>query len=174
MINPKQLKELVIRPTLQYLHPQIPHSGEAEDLLLMTAAHESNLGQYLKQVNGPALGIYQMEPETLRDIQENFLQFRPSLMDTVEDFLAPFGDSPEWDLVYNLAYATAAARVHYFRVPEALPKRVDHVLGEEFFKEDYLWALAAYAKRFWNTPEGAATADDYYEKYLLLIDGRDV
>jgi hypothetical protein len=65
-MNPKQLRELVIRPVLEYLHPDIPYSHEAEDLLMMIAAHESHLGEYVKQVQGPALGIYQMEPDTLK------------------------------------------------------------------------------------------------------------
>jgi len=42
------------------------YSRDAEELLMLTAAVESNLGYYIKQVGGgPALGIFQCEPDTL-------------------------------------------------------------------------------------------------------------
>ena len=71
----RQFRECIIRPTLRALEPEIPHSLVAEELLMLTAAHESHLGTYLKQKGGPALGIYQMEPATYRDLHENFLRF---------------------------------------------------------------------------------------------------
>ena len=39
-------------------------SKNANFLSLCTAAIESNCGYYIKQVGGPALGIWQMEPAT--------------------------------------------------------------------------------------------------------------
>lgn len=45
MIDPKQFRRLV-NATLTGLRP-VPYSAQAENLLLMTAAHESRLGQYL-------------------------------------------------------------------------------------------------------------------------------
>ena len=49
-------------------------SQEAENLLMGTAAQESALGEYIRQLgNGPALGIFQMEPETFDDIVRNYL-----------------------------------------------------------------------------------------------------
>ena len=167
-MNAKQLRELVVRPTLEYLAPAIPYSKEAEDLLMMTAAHESYLGTYLKQVNGPALGIYQMEPATHDDIWYNFILSRENLKDSVTnladsytEYLVENGKSfskyVNRGLISNLAYATAMARVHYWRVPEPLPKD--------------LRGLAEYAKKYWNTELGKATADDYYNAYNLLVVG---
>jgi hypothetical protein len=43
-------------------------SLNAIQLLMGTAAQESHLGTYLKQINGPALGVFQMEPNTEIDI----------------------------------------------------------------------------------------------------------
>ena len=41
------------------------YSRNAEELLMLTAACESNLGHYFKQLGGgPALGIFQVEPAT--------------------------------------------------------------------------------------------------------------
>ena len=52
-IHPKHLAEYVIRPSLK---PLGLYSLEAEQLLLGTAAVESQLGFYLHQIKGPALG----------------------------------------------------------------------------------------------------------------------
>ena len=61
MIDNKQLRELIIGPSLDALQM---YSKEAEEILVFTCASESLGGTYLKQVKGPALGIYQMEPAT--------------------------------------------------------------------------------------------------------------
>jgi hypothetical protein len=160
--DPKQFRELVVRPTLQYLDPEIPYSKEAEDLLCMTAAHESKLGTYLKQINGPAMGCYQMEPATHQDIHDNYLRHQPKIDQKVFDMVDGTSGTPlSVSVVYNLMYATAMARVHYYRVPEAIPKERDCAVSS-----DYLWALADYAKRHYNTYLGKAKSEDYYKSYL--------
>ena len=161
-INAKQFRELIVRPTLKYLEPEIPYSTEAEDLLVMTAAHESHLGTYLKQVNGPALGVYQMEPATHADIWENFLEYRDKLAWAVDDLLTERLDEDYSDsLVFDLRYATAMARVNYYRDKEAIPKEKDYPTRSE-----YIDALGAYAKRVYNTELGKATANQYVKDYL--------
>ena len=148
MIDSKQLRELIIKPTLRYLEPEITYSEAAVELLMMTCAHESRLGTYIKQVQGPALGIYQMEPATEEDIFRNFLDFKPSLLTKVVNHTG-LGE----ELIWNLQYATIMARVHYYRDSEALPDVED------------VRALAKYAKRVYNTELGKATADDYLYAY---------
>ena len=145
MINVKQLEELVIVPALQYLEPEIPFSDAAVELLKMTAAHESHLGSYLAQVEGPALGIYQMEPATENDIHDNFIDYRGTLRYKI--------DSIDQELVSNLIYATAMARIHYYRDKYPLPDVMD------------IEGLAQYAKRVYNTVEGKAEWRDYYNAY---------
>ena len=159
MINAKQLRELVVQPTLKYLEPEIPYSEDAVELLLMTAAHESRLGTYLKQVNGPALGIYQMEPATFGDIYDNYLTFKPRLEKLVGELYPHAFMSDAKVLTTNLMFATAMARVHYYRVPEALPPKED------------IKAMAVYAKRHFNTELGKATWEDYAEAYKNLVLG---
>lgn len=178
-MNPKQLRELIIRPVLEYLHPDIPYSHEAEDLLMMTCAHESNMGEYIAQVGGPALGIYQMEAATEKDIWENYLRYKPRLGDYVgQTQIKDFYNFLVWregqDLVGNLWYATAMARVHYYRVPEALPRKSDFVEEDVFKEKAYLFSLAEYAKKHYNTELGKAEARDYYDKYIKYVRGRDV
>ena len=76
MLNYIQLKELIIIPTL---HDLVSFSDDAVQLLLFTCAVESDGGTYLKQLKGPALGIYQMEPETHNDIWQNYIKSKTSL-----------------------------------------------------------------------------------------------
>jgi len=175
-MNAKQLRELIIRPVLEHLNPEIPYSREAEDLLMMIAAHESHLGEYVKQVQGPALGPYQMEPKTLEDCWDNYLRYKNDIAKKVvryhvhSDMIQDSGQ----DLIGNLWYATATARAQLYRFKEALPSKVEYVVQGEYVEPAYLMALAEYAKKYWNTEEGAAEVEDYYNAYIDLVQGEDV
>ena len=147
-----QLKEL-IEETLREIDL---YSEDAVNLLLGTAAQESQLGKYIKQLgNGPALGIFQMEPNTFNDIRNNYLGYRPALVGA----LIHFCNISDWDsaqLVYNLKLAICMARIHYLRVPNALPGN--------------LKGYAKYWKKYYNTPLGAGTEGEFvanYEKYII-------
>lgn len=129
----------------------------AENLLLGTAATESHLGAYLFQVGGPALGIYQMEPDTFEDIQSNFLAYRPQLAAKVRSWAA---QETADELVWNLAYATAVCRVHYRRDPEPLPDAND-VIG-----------MARTWKRHYNTHRGKGTEADFIAAYRTRVQHR--
>lgn len=169
-INKEQLRELIIRPTLKHLNLW---SVEAEDLLMGTAAQESHLGTYVKQVGGgPALGIFQMEPNTHDDIWGSYLKYKRSIANLVEDESSSInhqynesdGDSvASNELIGNLRYAAAMARVHYLRVPESLPSK------SELPAHNYVHELASYWKAYYNTPRGAGTIEEFivnYNKYV--------
>ena len=49
------------------------------------------------------------------------------------------------------------ARTHYYRVPQAIPTKND---------SGYLDKLGRYAKKYYNTPLGKATASKYVVDYL--------
>ena len=71
-----QMLALVIRPALEKLSLW---SLSAEELVLGTAIVESGL-TYLKQHgDGPALGLWQVEPATHDELYTNFLNFRLEL-----------------------------------------------------------------------------------------------
>lgn len=150
MINPDQLREYVIRPVLKTLDL---YSQQAEELLLLTAAHESKLGYFLHQVGGPALGIYQCEPATHDDCWTNFLAYKPKLAELVREW----GGSAE-TMTGNLFYATAIARCQYLRDPEPLPFASD-VRG-----------MANYWKRVWNTSQGRGTPDQAFDAYKRFVE----
>jgi hypothetical protein len=148
MINPKQLRDLITRTLKEIPHG---HSEDAVELLMMIAAHESRLGTYLRQVGGPALGIFQMEPATHDDVWENG--------DSCEDNGAVLGYNLECTiggdmLEYDLRYQIFMARQRLFMKPEQIPS-VNRVAE-----------MAMYCKRHWNTVHGDADAPDYFNAYL--------
>jgi hypothetical protein len=145
---------------LKYLDSEIPYSEEAVDLLMMTCAHESRGGTYLRQkgMTGTegAFGPYQTELATHDDTYENFLYHRDGLCGLIGSIQSRVLHA-EQDLITNLAYATAMARVHYWRVAEALPSKDD---------TRYYPLLGEYAKKYYNTHLGKATASKYVMDYL--------
>ena len=142
-LDPDQLVTHVIRPTLKYIGW---YSPAAEQLVLGTGITESRL-RYLKQIGrGPALGIYQMEPATFRDIIANFLKYAPE-KDLIEDLRDQRPTTQSIEVCYNLAYATAMCRAHYRRQKPALP-RAGNAIG-----------LAKYWKQWYNTKYGAGDVD---------------
>ena len=157
-MDASQFRVEVVRPVLVHLGF---HSAAAENLLVGTALHESGGLRWLRQLGGgPAFGIYQIEPSTHDDIWRNYLRFRPRLNDRVARLAANEPTRPE-QLITNLAYATAIARVHYLRVPAPLPDADD------------LGGLARYWKRHFNTPKGAGTVAGFIESYRRFIPDRD-
>jgi hypothetical protein len=119
MINKTHLINYVIKPTLQKMSM---YSKEAEQLLLVTAAIESVCGTYLHQIRGPALGIYQMEPETYHDVWNSVLHFSPKKTRRIK-LIYPVDEIPhQYELMGNINYATAIARIYYSRFAEPIPK----------------------------------------------------
>jgi hypothetical protein len=143
-LDVEQLRLNVIRPVLTRLDL---HSPVAENLVLGTALHESN-ARYIRQIDGPAMGIYQMEPATHYDIHKNFLAYNTPLKIRVNNLAGYFsGELPDpGELIGNLYYATAMCRAHYRRLKAPLPT------NEPF-------SLAQYWKEFYNTRYGKGTVD---------------
>lgn len=143
-MTPSQLREEIIRPILKDMHLW---SEEAEDLLIGTALHESDGLKRLRQYgDGPALSYFQMEPETLYDLYENFLKYRPEWLERLNGYQITSLSLSE-NLVMNLAFSVAAARLQYYRVPEAIPKSKE--------------GQAEYWKTYWNTEKGKGTVKKY-------------
>ena len=129
-------------------------SDSAVELLMLTAAQESHAGKYLKQINGPALGIFQIEPATAEDLFDNFLRYHDDLLDAQITF-AQIINKYNWrsNMMGNLPYQIVLARLQYFRFAEALPSKND------------IAGMAQYYKTYWNTHEGKATVEEAIENY---------
>lgn len=155
-MNAEQLRFDVIRPVLKDARMW---SQAAENLVLGTAAHESHCGEYVRQLgDGPARGIFQMEPDTLDDIYGNYLDYRADLRGAIDAYLIPAFDRAD-NLVFNLAYSVLMCRVHYYRRPEPLPAAND------------IRALGVYWKQFYNTALGKGTVQQFVDDYERFVGG---
>lgn len=148
-----QVRDLVVRPTLEYLG--LPGGIAAEKLVLGTAAQESKF-TYLKQLGkGPALGLWQMEEPTFDDLMARM----PSLLrDKVSAIVADaqFPGEPTTffrDLSWNLRFACALCRAHYYL------RRFK--LNENASIEE----LAAIWKRQYNSSLGKGTPEQFLRSW---------
>lgn len=155
MIDPVQLCDYVIRPVDQFLGLW---SIDSERLILGTICQESECGEWLKQLGGPALGICQMEPETHDDCYINFLDFNQDLKEKVRAFSSNKAGFPDpEEMIGNLNYAVAMCRIKYYRDPYPIPSTVE--------------GQAEYWKRVYNTEEGTGTVDDYVASWHRFMIG---
>jgi hypothetical protein len=162
---------------LHYLHPEIPYSIDARELLILTCATETGGGEYVRQIGFEendslgGFGIFQMEIATEMDIYDNFLNTRDKVMLRNKILrlhvtsLEVLKDMPNYSLEYDLGYQIAIARAHYFRFSEKLPDR-HNIKG-----------MAEYYKKYWNTVAGKATIEDAitdYEGLKKIMPQKDI
>ena len=150
----QQLLDHIITPTLKYMGGNYC-TDNARMLLLATAAIESKCGYYIRQVGGPALGIWQMEPATHEDIWENSDVIRKvGFSDKIIELSSPVVSNLEESIILSATYACAMARLKYSMDAEPLP---DH---------NNLMAMYDYYKRIYNTPLGASTYAKFEAAYV--------
>jgi len=146
-MNKQQLTDLVIIPTLK----EIPkgYTPEAVMAIQMIIAHESNGGEYIAQVKGPALGIIQMEPFTHSQVWKfgDSIQKNAELLRIVTRGTGVKNTPLPNRLIYDLRYNVFMARQKLFMAPGALPKEPEE--------------MATYLKKHWNGG-GKATATKYH------------
>lgn len=154
-ISEKQLRELVIEPILKEVNL---YSKAAENLLILTYACEGiiNNVSHIKQTEGPALGVIQMEPATHKWMRD-YISARSSRLKKVVEWIINTGGYHEERLVYDLKYAFLMCRMRYLVVPEGLPKADD------------IKALAAYWKKYYNTIHGKGTVSGAIIKYNSYV-----
>jgi len=123
--------------------------------MLGTCAQESKGGTYLKQVQGIALGAWQMEPATHDDIWKRYLPNQPIICSKMVNH-CQIRTQPSADIMmYHLTYACAMARLLYHRHPEPIPKGVE--------EQAKMW------KKVYNSSKGAGDTDEYVRNYTLFI-----
>lgn len=143
----KSIRDLIVRPTLKHLGM---HSEASERLVWITGIAESRY-LYVKQVRGPALSWWQIEPKTSDWLWFDYLQRRSDLKDRVEDFAAPHPITGQ--LTWNAALACALCRVRYWTVPEKLPDAEDAD------------GMGAYWKDHYNSAGGAGDPEKFAALY---------
>ena len=162
-MNPQQLLDYIIKPTHEYMGGNYA-SKSANFLSLCTAAIESNCGEYIKQINGPALGVWQIEPDTHDDIWYNcdalssYVDEKPSHLVDFMICVSNTGEPSHSNLITSPMYACAMARLKYSMDPHQLPKYTGN-------PEIDLPVYFDYYKRVYNTELGAST----YQKWCNAI-----
>lgn len=147
-----QLKDLVIQPALEKVEL---YSPEAVTLILGTACVESQCGEFLRQYpNGPALGIFQIEPATYEDLMKNYLDFRPELKAKVMALYCEGLDAGQ-NLTCNLMFQAAVCRLIYLRVSEKIPNN--------------LAGMANYWKKYYNTSKGKGTPEKFITAFRQYV-----
>jgi hypothetical protein len=148
-----QLKRLIFI-TLKRLGEKY-YSENAVMLLLRTACVESNLEYIYQFGDAPAKGFFQIEPETAKSIYDNFLIYRPKLLETVNEII---GKGWHKDLDYKLAsdigLGIILARLKYYPDPKPIPEDVE--------------GQAYYWKRIYNTKHGKGTIEKFIEACIKM------
>lgn len=129
-------------------------------LLLGTAAAESSFTERRQREDGPARGLWGMEPETAWDIFENYLRFSFTRHEKLVKLWLDFENGThlrpvQSDLARHLEkyddFACAMARVKYLRDPDPIPETLE--------------GQAEYWKKIYNTPAGAGTVEHYLSQW---------
>jgi hypothetical protein len=147
----KHYTQSILRPCLQAMSW---YSPAVEQLMLGTLISETNF-EYLHQIHGPALGIYEIELATCNDNQR-YLN-RLDKMSLKEHFLACcfyVCFPPPSALVHNLTYCTLMARLKYIVATTKVIPLVDDIEAQ-----------AAYYKKYYNSSIGKGSIERYIELY---------
>lgn len=135
-----QFRQFIVRPALISIGL---HSDAAEILITGTAMVESRLS-YLKQINGPAVSIMQIEPATYKDLRKTLMEEYSKLHSLIKAalYMDLLPLEPDY-LMGNISAAVMFARLKYYFNAAPLP-----------LAEDWK-GLAAYHKKIYNTTQGA-------------------
>ena len=151
-----EIRELVIRPTLRQLHRS---SAGMENLLLGTAAQESEMGLHLKYSRRRGLGIYQIPPQSHKAVWDRYLVDHPALASKVRGLASQrdFLEHPHAELTTNLRYATAIAWLVY------------RAAGISEIAADDIYGMArAWHRHFHHGP--SATISNFIDNYFRYVE----
>lgn len=160
MMNLFHMRHCIVRPALKAINRWSP---AAENLVMCTGMQESRYTHLTQLRGGPARGFWQVEGATHTDYWVNYLAHNSQLAQDIMhacgiDPITPFaaltkmGDRPVWDL----RYGAIMCRVHYLRIPEALPAYDD------------IEAMAKYWKKYYNTVHGKGSEREFIAACALV------
>ena len=142
----KSIKK-IIKDSLEFINLD---SEDARDLIYKTGKAESGYKTLQQYGGGPALGFFQMEPATCRDIWDNYAMYRPKYRDKL--YALGFDEGAlNFRLMSNIGLQVALCRLHYRRVPSSLPKKGN------------IEAQAKYWKKHYNSHLGKGTVKHFME-----------
>ncbi|MEH6448823.1 MAG: hypothetical protein V7765_09150 [Oleispira sp.] len=117
-LSPKELREMVIRPTLIALDK---YSLAAENLLMAIALVKQENMNRLEATSGKAYGIFQIDVPSHQRVWDKYLAFNPELASKIRGLASQreFLNQPHLELATNLSYATAIAWALHLAYPQA-------------------------------------------------------
>lgn len=156
-MKPEKLLCNIIKPCIDALELDSGREKNIGALLLYTSSQESHLVYYRQLSGGPALSLWQVEPNTYHDCYENYLVYRKPLLQKILDFSGyeEFPDASE--LEHNQKLACAIARIVYRRSPLVIPQWNDIEGMWKIYKECY------------NTHLGKAQKHEFIEAFERVI-----
>ena len=129
-------------------------------LVMLTAQTESDFGLVVKQYNsGPALGWFQMEPATEKDLWENYIKYRPKIKQIMEQ-ISHKNVLNTSQLQTNIAYATLMCSLQYKRYVDS--GRIKLPAANDRKEQARVW------KKVYNTHHGKGTIEKTMHKSLAL------
>ena len=142
----KEIKE-IIGWTLHQLNM---HSDDAVELIYRTGMAETKYKHLIQMGGGPAVGFFQCEPATMRDIIENYASYRPDIMTKL--YALGYDDTDaEMRMMGSIPLQVAFCRLKYRRDKYMIPS------AEDIAEQGKYW------KRVYNTKLGKGTLEHFLE-----------
>lgn len=162
-MNDIQFRGLIVQPALKAINMW---STQAEELLMGTAAQESGMMTYIRQVidgsnrfvfgSVGGFGAFQMENDTFMDLWNRHIKSKPLELEVMG--FCNFDVEPSiYDLMINPRFAAIMCRLKYLDAPEALPA------------SNYVPGIASYWKKYYNTLKGAGTEQEFIDNYKRYV-----
>ena len=143
----KSIGEIIDEVLHQLEDAGIKRTVEAYNLVFETGLAESGYRAIEGYGEGkPAVSFWQLEPETIRDMWDNYISYRKPLIEACYK-LGLIEANKVFSVFSNIALASAFCRIYYRRKPGAIPKTMP--------------ARAEYWKKHYNTYKGRGTVDHY-------------
>ena len=142
----KHIKEIAE----EVLYRMDKYSDDALVLILRTGMAESRYKALKQMGDGPAIGFFQVEPNTAIDVLRNYVHYRPKYHKVLDSLGFDF-ENVEFSLLSNIAVQVAFCRLQYLRHPKPIPSW------------DNVEAQAKYWKKAYNTELGKGTIEHFVE-----------
>jgi len=153
-VDALHLLEVAVRPALRILGEPYATTA-AEQLVMSTGAVESGF-RYLRQHRGPALGLWQMEPATYRDLIDRASN---EMAQKLREMAVHHGvgEALPCTMCWNLRYGAAMCRIKYLDHHHPLPEPGD------------VQGFAIAWKAGYNSLLGAGTIEGFKRAWADLI-----
>jgi len=159
MIDPLEFKKLIVQPTLDDMSelwgPQINQEA-AVNQIIGTYLKESVINgvTHITQLNdGPAKGVFQIEPDTELSIWDDYLAYRPDKASFVRGLMEQHLVEGH-DLVSNLRYQVVMCRLKYWQRSFKWPQDPNDIR-----------ALGVIWNKEYNANPDHGTVTEYVERY---------